>query len=89
MGDGDEALFWKETYKGFKVLDKEFNFSYAIDTIGSKLGYKVKEIVEFFPGRKGWHCKKFGDFDIPIRENNIPRELLKARKVSFRLGKDK
>ena len=85
----DEAHFWQDTYGAFKVLDKEFNFSYAIETIGSKWGYKVKEKVEIFLGTKGWNQKKFGDFDILIRENNIPRQLLKARKVSFRLIKDK
>ena len=93
LGNGEEALFWEDSWNGNPPLINS-NFSpETITKLKSLWGTKVKDYVEESKSEpklgKEWKWKFVSEHDIDPEERNKLELLLKSRNITYKEREDK
>lgn len=88
LGMGEEALFWSNSWGGYRAIETLSNFSASKAMLESRWGKYVKDYIETTNGDLGWKWKLVDIIDIPITEKVELARILSNRSITFNLGRD-
>ena len=64
MGNGEDELFWYDSWGGYNALDKFPSLLHSMGHLESKWNSKVKDYVIFEQGILKWHWKSLDEEEV-------------------------
>lgn len=89
FGSKDKALFWSDSWEGYKAIDNIHDFGATRILLELHRGPLLNNYISPLEDGAGWQWIEKEDEDIPVRDKQKLMAILKSRNIVLGQNKDK